>query len=116
MLSAAAARQAAFRFSRTQLSPRVYARRVSTSSSAEGATNSVRRAATAAAVLVSGTLFAVYYFDSRSAIHRYLATPAMRYGMDAETSHKVAVKVLRSGLAPKDMGVDDERLSTEVCA
>ncbi|KAH8116472.1 hypothetical protein DFH11DRAFT_1506387, partial [Phellopilus nigrolimitatus] len=77
--------------------------------------NTLRRAVGTTAILVSGTLFAVYYFDSRSAIHRYFFTPLMRCALNPETSHKVAVKVLRSGLVPKDMGVDDGRLSTEVC-
>ena len=64
---------------------------------------------------VLGTgLFAVYYFDARSAVHRYFLTPALRYTLDAETGHKVAVKVLRSGLGPKDPVTDDEKLTFEV--
>jgi hypothetical protein len=64
-------------------------------------------------VLGSG-LFAVYYFDARSAIHRYFLAPLLRHTLDAETGHKVAVKVLRSGLGPKDPLVDDQRLNCEV--
>lgn len=63
---------------------------------------------------VSAGLFAVYYFDARSAIHRYLFTPVLRYALDAETGHQVAVKVLRSGLGPKDPIKDDGRLETKV--
>ncbi|KAI0310314.1 hypothetical protein OF83DRAFT_884011 [Amylostereum chailletii] len=63
---------------------------------------------------LSSGLFAVYYFDSRAAIHRYLLTPAIRYGFDAETGHKLAVRVLGSGLGPKDKGADDPRLKTEL--
>jgi dihydroorotate dehydrogenase len=63
---------------------------------------------------LSAGLFAVYYFDARSALHRYLITPVLRYGLDAETGHKLAVKVLRSGLGPRDLLVDDERLRSEV--
>jgi len=55
-------------------------------------------------------LFAVYYFDARSAIHRYILTPLLRYVVDAETGHKIAVKVLRSGLGPRDPLQDDNRL------
>lgn len=85
---------------------------VSTSTSAT--TKTLRRTVTTTLALVSGTVFAVYYFDSRSALHRYFVTPLLRYTLDPETSHKVAVKVLRSGFAPKDAGQDDERLSTQV--
>ncbi|THH05831.1 hypothetical protein EW145_g4512 [Phellinidium pouzarii] len=110
MFSRAASRQTARRFAFARLQSHVR----SLSSSSSSTVNIVRRAAATTTVLVSGTLFAVYYFDSRSAIHRYIFTPVLRYALDPETSHKVAVKVLRSGLAPKDMGVDDERLSTEL--
>ena len=66
-------------------------------------------------IFVLGTgLFTVYYFDARSAVHRYFLTPALRYTLDAETGHKVAVKVLRSGLGPKDPVTDDEKLRFEV--
>jgi dihydroorotate dehydrogenase len=64
--------------------------------------------------VVSAGLFAVYYFDSRSAIHRYIFTPLLRNLVDAETSHNIAVKVLRSGLAPKDTQPDDDVLNFEV--
>lgn len=64
--------------------------------------------------VLSAGLFAVYYFDARSALHRYVLTPVLRYTLDAETSHKFAVKVLRSGLGPRDPLSDDERLTSEV--
>lgn len=85
-----------------------------TSASPRTSGSILKQAATAVTVLVGGSLFAVYYFDSRSAIHRYFFTPLIRNVLDPEVAHKVAVKVLKSGLAPRDMGVDDERLSTEV--
>ena len=62
----------------------------------------------------SAGLFAVYYYDARSAIHRYILTPALRHTFDAETGHKIAVKVLRSGLGPRDPVRDDEKLQYEV--
>ncbi|KAL4246928.1 Dihydroorotate dehydrogenase (quinone), mitochondrial [Abortiporus biennis] len=65
-------------------------------------------------LVLSTGLFATYYFDSRSAIHRYIFTPVLRYALDAETGHKVAVKVLRSGLAPKDQVKDDEALKVKL--
>ena len=67
------------------------------------------------AFVISAGLFAVYYFDARSAIHRYFFTPLLRHTLDAETGHKVAVKVLRSGFGPKDPVSDDETLQFEVC-
>ncbi|TFK71346.1 hypothetical protein BDN72DRAFT_837721 [Pluteus cervinus] len=63
---------------------------------------------------VSTGLFAVYYFDSRSALHRYFLTPALRYTLSPENGHKVAVKVLRSGLGPRDPVTDDARLTAEL--
>lgn len=43
-----------------------------------------------------------------------MLTPLLRNAVDAETSHKIAVKVLKSGLAPKDRREDDKVLETEV--
>ncbi|THU97757.1 hypothetical protein K435DRAFT_838443 [Dendrothele bispora CBS 962.96] len=68
----------------------------------------------ATALLLSTGLFAVYYFDARSAIHRYVLTPVLRYAFDAETGHQIAVKVLRSGLGPRDPQQDDQRLKFEL--
>ena len=65
-----------------------------------------------AAFVVSAGLFTVYYFDARSALHRFVLTPLIRTLFDAETGHKLAVKALRSGLAPRDIVSDDERLRT----
>ncbi|GJE90435.1 dihydroorotate dehydrogenase 2 [Phanerochaete sordida] len=76
--------------------------------------NPVKTGLYATVLLVSTGLFAVYYFDSRSAIHRYVFTPLLRHLFDAETGHKIAVKVLRSGLAPKDTQPDDEVLKYEL--
>ncbi|KAG6374690.1 Dihydroorotate dehydrogenase-domain-containing protein [Boletus reticuloceps] len=63
---------------------------------------------------LSAGLFTAYYLDARSAIHRYVFTPVLRYAFDAETGHKLAVKVLRSGLAPRDPVKDDESLRSQV--
>ncbi|KAH8106999.1 Dihydroorotate dehydrogenase-domain-containing protein [Cristinia sonorae] len=63
---------------------------------------------------VSTGLFAVYYFDCRSAIHRYVFTPLLRYGLDAEAGHKLAVKALGSGLGPRDTQKDDPVLQAEL--
>jgi len=59
-------------------------------------------------------VFAVYYFDARSAMHRFVLTPVLRNLFDAETSHKIAVRVLRTGFGPKDPVRDDVRLQFEI--
>ncbi|KAG5647449.1 hypothetical protein DXG03_009379 [Asterophora parasitica] len=68
----------------------------------------------ATAFVLSTGLFAVYYFDARSALHRYILTPVLRHTLDAESGHKFAVKVLRSGLGPRDPCSDDVRLKSEL--
>lgn len=75
----------------------------------------MRNVLSTTAVAAGATLFLVYYFDCRSALHRYVLTPVLRTTLDAETSHKAAVKILRSGWGPMDKGVDDECLAVEVC-
>jgi hypothetical protein len=69
----------------------------------------------AVSVLTAGVGI-TYYLDSRAALHRYLITPIIRHALDPETGHKLAVSVLESGLGPRDMFTDDERLKTEVKA
>jgi dihydroorotate dehydrogenase len=91
----------------------VLARRLTTSSSTSSQP-SIRTAVYATLFAASAGLFAVYYYDARSAIHRYVLTPALRHTFDAETGHKIAVKVLRSGLGPRDPVRDDETLRYEV--
>lgn len=76
--------------------------------------NPLRTGLYATAFAITTGLFAVYYFDARSALHRYVITPIVRHSFDAETGHKIAVKVLRSGLGPKDPVPDDEKLEVEV--
>lgn len=78
--------------------------------------NSLKRGLYATVVAVSIGVFTVYYFDSRSALHRYIITPTLRYALDPEASHMLAVRVLASGLGPKDTQADDERLKSEVFA
>ncbi|KAJ9098973.1 hypothetical protein QFC19_006197 [Naganishia cerealis] len=70
-----------------------------------------------------GMLFALaavavvtYAYDSRSAIHEHLVMPVLRSLTDAETSHKLAVKMLAmsSWVRPKDRGTDNDSIRTEV--
>lgn len=76
--------------------------------------NPVRTTVYAATLAVSATVFAVYYFDARSAMHRYVVMPVTRSLFDAETGHKLAVKLLKSGLAPRDPVTDTERLKCKI--
>jgi dihydroorotate dehydrogenase len=74
----------------------------------------VRNTLLAAILAASAGVFAVYYFDARSALHRYVLTPLIRHAVDPETGHRLAVKVLASGVAPRDPLVDDEKLKVQV--
>jgi dihydroorotate dehydrogenase len=64
--------------------------------------------------LFGGTFLVTYYLDSRSAIHRWVAMPFLHSFVDAEEGQKLAIQLLKSGLAPKDYTGDDESLATEV--
>jgi dihydroorotate dehydrogenase len=77
-------------------------------------TSPFRRAAYVTLFALSAGLGTVYYVDSRAAIHRYLIAPVIRNVLDPESGHKLAVSILESGLGPRDMLTDDERLKTEV--
>ena len=83
-------------------------------SSTTSGSNTARNGLYATVFVVSTGLFAAYYFDCRSAIHRYVLTPIVRYTLDPEAGHKLAVKVLRSGLSPRDTQKDDETLGLNV--
>ena len=74
----------------------------------------VRTAVYTTAFVLSTGLFAVYYSDARSALHRYVVTPILRHAFDPETGHKIAIKVLKSGLAPRDFTQDDKVLNCQV--
>ncbi|KAF8266125.1 hypothetical protein EI94DRAFT_1787089 [Lactarius quietus] len=73
-----------------------------------------RTSAYVALFALTAGIGAIYYLDSRAAVHRYLITPIIRHALDPETGHKLAVGVLESGLGPRDMFTDDERLKTEL--
>lgn len=75
---------------------------------------SLKRGVYATVFVVGTTAFAIYYSDSRSAVHRWVIPPLSRTFLDAEAAHKVALAVLKSGLGPRDQFEDDERLKVEV--
>ncbi|KAF9525159.1 Dihydroorotate dehydrogenase-domain-containing protein [Crepidotus variabilis] len=87
----------------------------STSQRTSGSGGSLRTGIAATVLVVSTGLFTIYYLDSRSALHRYVVTPILRNALDAETSHKLALKVLGSGLGARDKGkIWDEELESPV--
>lgn len=72
-------------------------------------------------LFVGGSLvFLAYYQDSRSAIHEYVVTPLIRQLLDAEQSHKVAVKFLSMRdwatklISPRDKGTDGDELKVKI--
>ncbi|KAG8709062.1 Dihydroorotate dehydrogenase (quinone), mitochondrial [Ceratobasidium sp. 395] len=77
--------------------------------------NSGFRSALTASALILGTgLFVAYYYDSRSAIHRWIIPPLMRATLDPEVSHRLAVRILGTPFAPRDQGVDDDVLKCKI--
>ncbi|KAH9829963.1 dihydroorotate dehydrogenase [Rhodofomes roseus] len=95
--------------------PTTSIRHASTSSpAATSGLFSLRSGIYASVFVVSTGLFVAYYVDSRAAMHRYVVMPVLRTLLDAETSHKLALRVLGSGLAPRDTQKDDERLRTSL--
>ncbi|GAA6062914.1 hypothetical protein JCM10212_007145 [Sporobolomyces blumeae] len=68
------------------------------------------------ALFLGTSAFLLYAYDSRAGVHRWLAVPALMALTkdDPERAHELAVAFLESGLAPKDFGVDDERLAFEL--
>ncbi|RPD58794.1 hypothetical protein L226DRAFT_493733 [Lentinus tigrinus ALCF2SS1-7] len=89
-------------------------RRAASTTSQQTSRSSAKTAAYASLFVVSTGLFAVYYFDCRAAIHKYVVTPVIRHTLDPEAGHKLAVRVLSAGLAPRDPVADDEVLKTEL--
>ncbi|EJU03488.1 hypothetical protein DACRYDRAFT_21066 [Dacryopinax primogenitus] len=65
-------------------------------------------------LLAGAGVFAAYYVDSRAAVHKYVAMPLVRACVDGETAHKLAVKMLATGLMPRDVKQDDELLECEL--
>lgn len=111
-------RSAPARAARTaRIAQRVHGQRYASTNAeieSNSATDSIKNIVYATTAVVGTTLFAIYYADSRSAVHRYVVPPLARTFLDAESGHKLALGVLRSGLGPRDQGRDDERLKVEV--
>ncbi|GAA5875028.1 hypothetical protein JCM16303_004985 [Sporobolomyces ruberrimus] len=68
------------------------------------------------ALFLGTTAFFLYAYDSRAGVHRWLSVPVLMQLTkdDPEKAHELAIKFLESGLTPKDLGVDDERLAFEL--
>ncbi|WVQ97130.1 dihydroorotate dehydrogenase (fumarate) [Kwoniella sp. CBS 9459] len=68
-------------------------------------------------LLIGGSVLLVaYYYDSRSLLHEHVVMPLVRYALDPEEGHKLAVKVLGwdKWARPRDMGVDAPELQAEL--
>jgi dihydroorotate dehydrogenase len=66
-------------------------------------------------LLAFGATFGVaYHLDSRSAVHRWIAIPVLQAVTDPETAQKLAIKLLATGIMPRDLVTDDEVLAAEV--
>ncbi|KAE8267791.1 hypothetical protein A4X09_0g4552 [Tilletia walkeri] len=79
-----------------------------------GIGRSIKSTFNATLFLAGGTLLFFYYRDSRAAIHRWIAIPALKYFLDPEAAQKLAIDLLVSGIAPVDVVQDDELLKTEL--
>ncbi|KAI0774800.1 dihydroorotate dehydrogenase [Trametes elegans] len=110
MLRLAASRS----FTRPPLSTTLVTRRAASSAPQQPARSYARTAVYGSLFVVSAGLFAVYYFDCRASLHKYIVTPVIRYTLDPEAGHRLAVRVLGSGLAPRDPLPDDEVLKVEL--
>ncbi|PFH51907.1 hypothetical protein AMATHDRAFT_141278 [Amanita thiersii Skay4041] len=98
----------------TRLYTPPFRRRFFTNLSPNHARSPLKTAAYATVFTVSACFFAVYYFDARSALHRHIITQVIRHTLNPELAHKFAIKVLKSGLAPKDPLPDDEILRVKL--
>jgi len=88
--------------------------RAASTSSTASTTSHLRSFAYGTAVVIAGGAFVAYYSDSRSAIHQYVFAPLLRSVLDGEAAHKLALRVLRSGVHPRDQLDDDARLKVQV--
>ena len=88
--------------------------RAASTSTTTSTTSHLRSFAYGTTVVIAGGAFVAYYSDSRSAIHQYVFAPLLRSVLDGEAAHKVALRVLRSGLHPRDRLDDDARLKVQV--
>ncbi|CAO1619810.1 unnamed protein product [Sympodiomycopsis kandeliae] len=90
------------------------ARYSESSRKSKGSAGPITRLVSYTLFLFGSTFLVTYYLDSRSAIHRWVAMPFLHSFVDAEEAQKLAITLLKSGLAPKDYTQDDESLSTSL--
>ncbi|KAK8865841.1 dihydroorotate dehydrogenase (fumarate) [Kwoniella newhampshirensis] len=81
-----------------------------------GPSSPPRRYLSTTLLLGSGVLLLAYYYDSRSLLHEHVVMPLVRYAVDPEEGHKLAVRVLGwdKWARPRDMGVDGAELQAEL--
>ncbi|WWD17974.1 dihydroorotate dehydrogenase (fumarate) [Kwoniella shandongensis] len=84
--------------------------------STTSSTSPPRRYLSTTLLLGSGVLLLAYYYDSRSLLHEHVVMPLVRFALDPEEGHKLAVRVLGwdKWARPRDMGVDGQELQAEL--
>ncbi|KAF9345651.1 Dihydroorotate dehydrogenase (quinone), mitochondrial, partial [Mortierella sp. NVP85] len=65
-------------------------------------------------MVVAGVVGISYGFDSRASIHKYVFVPLLHWTMDPETAHQVGIKLLKTGLSPRDTQEDDPSLEVKL--
>ena len=63
---------------------------------------------------VAASTFLYYASDSRAGIHKLVTFPLLRFGLDAESAHRLSILLARSGGLPADRGVDDPCLKIKL--
>ncbi|RKP08042.1 mitochondrial Dihydroorotate dehydrogenase, partial [Thamnocephalis sphaerospora] len=58
--------------------------------------------------------FALYCSDTRAGAHKYVFTPLIRYFLDGEQAHRLAVESAKWGLVPRDWKEDDAVLGVNL--
>ncbi|WRT63988.1 dihydroorotate dehydrogenase (fumarate) [Kwoniella shivajii] len=79
-------------------------------------TSGPRRFLSSTLFVAGGVLLIAYYYDSRSLLHEHVVMPVVRFGLDPEEGHKLAVRILSwdKWARPRDMGVDAKELQAEL--
>lgn len=65
-------------------------------------------------IVVGGLVGISYGFDSRASIHKCVFVPLLHWTMDPETAHQFGIKLLKTGISPRDTQPDDPSLEVKV--
>ncbi|KAI8351638.1 Dihydroorotate dehydrogenase-domain-containing protein [Mortierella sp. GBAus27b] len=67
-----------------------------------------------AGIIVGGVVGVAYGFDSRASIHKWGFVPLLHWTMGPETAHKFGIKLLKTGISPRDTQEDDPSLEVKL--